>query len=64
MLLPYGGAEEDKLELRVVVTESFGETVEETEIAHFVEMKICVQNSGREWKGNEAVIEREREKRW
>lgn len=48
MLLPYGGAEENKLELGIVVTEGFGETVEEIEIAHFVEMKICVQNSGRE----------------
>jgi hypothetical protein len=45
-MLPYGGAEKNKLELRVIITESSRETLEEIEIeiAHCVVMKICVQS--------------------
>jgi hypothetical protein len=48
LMLPYGGAEKNKLELRVIITESSRETLEEIEIAHCVVMKICVQSWRRE----------------
>lgn len=61
-ILPYGGAEENKLELRVIMTEIFRKALEELEIPHCSKSKVegGREEERKEW--GETVVEREREK--